>query len=324
MMPANVRQCLLAALLAAPLLLPAGAACALDLVRLGKAVPNSFAFGAAEVGIQAKIFEQEGIDLQVTSFAGDARIQQALTADGIDVAVGSGPGLGFRAKGVPAIGVAAMYGPPANLALTVGASSPIKSVADLKGKRVGVTTAGSLTDWLTRELSRQQGWGSEGIKVEALGSAQARLAAMSRGELDGLVIESATSFELEEEAKGRTLLLFGDIARNFYTHVIFATDSMIDKRPEVLRRFLRGWFKTIAFMKANKDFTVKSEMRTVDVRESVASRIYDTQIGSFSTDGAWNPATIDVIRNSLKELGILNTVPDARSIYNDKFVPVKF
>src|SRR5580700_7673749 len=144
LMRARFRQSLLAALLATPLALPGGAAFALDQVRFGKAVPNSFAFGAAEVGIQAKIFEQEGIDLQILSFQGDARIQQALTADGIDVAVGSGPGLGFRAKGVPAIGVAAMYGPPSNLALTVLASSPIKTIADLKGKRIGVTTAGSL------------------------------------------------------------------------------------------------------------------------------------------------------------------------------------
>ena len=323
-MRARFGPILLAALLAAPFALHGTAALALDQVRFGKAVPNSFAFGAAEVGIQARIYEQEGIDLQVLSFQGDARVQQALTADGIDVAVGSGPGLGFRAKGVPAIGVAAMYGPPSNLCLTVAANSPIKTVADLKGKHIGVTTAGSLTDWLTRELSRQQGWGNDGIKIEALGSAQARLAAMSRGELDGLVIESANGFELEEQGKGRNLLLFGDIAKHFYTHVIFATDAMIAKHPDVLRRFLRGWFKTIAFMRANKAFTVATEAKTIDVRESIASKIYDTQIASFSSDGAWDPAAIDVIRNSLKELGILDAVPDARMIYNDKFVPVKF
>jgi NitT/TauT family transport system substrate-binding protein len=322
-MSLSLKRLLIATLLAVPFVLQIDAALALDQVRLGKAVPNSFAFGAAEVGIEAKIYEQEGVDLQVLSFAGDARIQQALTAGGIDVAVGSGPGLGFRAKGVPAIGVAAMYGPPSNLSLTVAASSSIKTVADLKGKRIGVTTAGSLTDWLTRELSRQQGWGRDGIKVEALGSAQARLAAMSRGELDGVVIESANGFELEEQGKGRNVLLFGDIAQHFYTHVIFASDAMIAKQPELLKRFLRGWFKTVAFMRANKNFTVKSEMKTVDVRENVAAKIYDTQIGSFSADGAWDPVAIDVIRNSLKDLGILDRVPDAKSIYNDQFVPVK-
>ena len=139
-------------------MLSSGAAVALDSVKLGKAVPNSFAFGAVEVGIEAKIFEREGIEVEITSFRGDAQMQQALTAGSLDVGLGSGPALGFRAKGAPAIGVAAMYGPPANLALVLPLDTPIKALGDLRGKRIGVTTASSLTDWLVRELSRQQGW----------------------------------------------------------------------------------------------------------------------------------------------------------------------
>src|SRR4051794_23618890 len=310
--------------LAAPFVLLSGRqALALDRVRFGKSVPNSFAFSTAEVGTDAKIWAQEGLELAVSAFRGDAQMQQALTAGAVDVAAGSGPGMGFRAKGVPAIGVAAMYGPPSNLALTVLASSPIKTVADLKGKRIGVTTLGSLTDWLTRKLSQQEGWGHDGIQVLPLGAVPARLAAMERGELDGMVIESATGFELEEQGKGRNILLFGDIEKHFYTHVIIATDEMIEKRPELLRRFLHGWFKTVAFMKANKDFAVKSGAKVVQVRESIVAKVFDTQIGNFSTDGAWDPIAIDVIRNSLKELQILDFIPDAKTIYNDKFVPVK-
>src|SRR5215472_7513326 len=320
----TLRRGALIGLLAALALWPSGAAFALDKVRLGKAVPNSFAFGATEVGIEAKIFEQEGLEIEVTSFRGDAQLQQALAAGSLDVALGSGPGLGFRAKGAPAIGVAAMYGPPANLALVLPFDTPIKTLSDLKGKRIGVTTTGSLTDWLVRELSRQQGWGSDGIQILALGQMQARLAAIQRGELDGMVIEAATGYELEEAGKARNFILFGDIAKDFYTHVIFATDEIVDKRPELLQRFLRGWFKTIAFMKANREFTVKSEQRTLDVRQSVVEKIYDAQIAGFSLDGAWDPGAIDVIRSSLKELGILPSIPDAKALYTDRFVPVRF
>src|SRR3979411_2015415 len=298
----TLRRGVVAGMLAALVALSGSAAFALDKVRLGKAVPNSFAFGATEVGIEAKIFDKESIEVEVTSFRGDAQMQQALAAGSLDVGLGSGPGLGFRAKGAPAIGVAAMYGPPINLALVLPFDTPIKTVADLKGKRIGVTTLGSLTDWLVRGLSRQQGWGSDGIKILALGQMQARLAAIQRGELDGMVIESATGYELEEGGKARNLLLFGDIAKDFYTHVIYATDDMIEKRPDLLRRFLRGWFKTIAFMRANREFTVKSEQRTIDVRRNA----------------------IDVPRASLKDLGTLPTGPDAKAIYNDKFVPVRF
>jgi ABC-type nitrate/sulfonate/bicarbonate transport system substrate-binding protein len=311
--------------LATPLLALSGQrAFALDKVRIGKAVPNSFAFSTCEIGTDAGIWATEGIELAVSAFRGDAQMQQALTAGAIDVALGSGPGMGFRAKHVPAIAVAAMYGPPANLALWAGAKTPIHKVADLKGKRVGVTTLGSLTDWLTRKLSDKQGWGPEGIKVMPLGAVPARLAAIERGELDGMVIESATSFELEEQGKGRTITLFGDIEKHFYTHVIFATDDMIEKRADLLRRFLRGWFKTVAFMRANKAKAVTSGAKVVKVRESIVSKVYDTQIGSFSSDGAWDKESIDVIRHSLKDLGILDFVPEAKTIYNDQFVPVKF
>ena len=158
----------------------------------------------------------------------------------------------------------------------------------------------------------------------ALGQMQARLAAIQRGELDGMVIEAASGYELEEAGKARNFLLFGEIAKDFYTHVIFATDDMIEKRADLLRRFLRGWFKTIAFMKANKDFVVAVESRTIAVKPAIAAKIYDAQIAGFSLDGAWSPVAIDAIRHSLKELGILNTVPDAKTIYNDTFVPVKF
>jgi len=306
------------------LALSSSAALALDQVRVGKAVPNSFAFGALDVGMETKTFEQEGIEIVSTGFRGDAQLQQALAAGSVDVGLGSGPGLGFRIKGAPAIGVAAMYGAPSNLALLVPVNSPIASAANLKGKRVGVTTVGSLTDWLVRELSRQQGWGSDGITIVPLGQIQARIAAMERGELDGTVQEAANGYELEEAGKTRNLLLFGSIVKDFHTHVIFATDEMIQKRAELLRRFLRGWFKTIAVMKANKDVTVRSEAKTLDIRPSVVAKIYDAQMSSFSTDGAWNPAAIEVIRHSLKELGILSAVPDPKELYDDKFVPVKF
>jgi hypothetical protein len=68
---------------------------------------------------------------------------------------------------------------------------------------------------------------------------------------------------------------------------------------------------------------VKSGAKVVQVRESIVSKVYDTQINYFSTDGAWDAESIDVIRKSLKELGILDYVPEAKVLYNDQFVPVK-
>ena len=65
-------------------------------------------------------------------------MQQALTAGSIQFGLGSGPGMGFMAKGVPAKAVAAFAGPPGNMALLVGTGDKIKSVDDLAGKKIRV------------------------------------------------------------------------------------------------------------------------------------------------------------------------------------------
>src|SRR5690348_10086155 len=106
MMSDMMKRCIGAvAVLALSSAISGNLAFALDTVRLGKAVPNSFAFGVTEVGMQAKIFEHENIEIAVTSFRGDAQLQQGLAAGSVDVGLGSGPGMGFRAKGGPSIAV---------------------------------------------------------------------------------------------------------------------------------------------------------------------------------------------------------------------------
>jgi NitT/TauT family transport system substrate-binding protein len=43
----------------------------------------------------------------------------------------------------------------------------------------------------------------------------------------------------------------------------------------------------------------------------------------LSSDGAFDPAAIELIRHSLVDLGIVETMPEAKSMYTDRFVPVK-
>src|SRR5437660_10530769 len=137
------------------LALPASAA---EMLRVGKAVPEAFSFVPLDVGMRKGIFARNGLTIESIAFAGDARMQQAMAADSIDIALGSGPAMAFIVKGSPIKGIAAMAGPPLLLALVVRPDGP-KTVAEMKGKKVSVSTVGSLTYWLVRETSRPQGWG---------------------------------------------------------------------------------------------------------------------------------------------------------------------
>src|SRR5947209_17376270 len=102
-------------------------------------------------------------------------MQQAITANALDIAIGSGPELALVVKGAPEIGIAAMADAPYSVVLAVLKDGP-KNVSELKGKIVSISSAGSLTDWLGQNLSRRQGWGADGIKLAPLGTTAAQTA----------------------------------------------------------------------------------------------------------------------------------------------------
>src|SRR6202167_3630115 len=143
-----------AALLVAAMLAPAHAA---ETLRVAKVVPFAWSFTPLDIGIAAGIFAKHGLDIEESSSAGDAKLQQLLTSGSIDIGIGSGPGMAFIVKGVPAKAVAEMYGVPRNMAVMVGYNSPVKTVADLKGKKLGCTTVGSLTAWIGQRINVKEG-----------------------------------------------------------------------------------------------------------------------------------------------------------------------
>ena len=67
-------------------------------LRLGKAQANQFAFMPADVGAETGIFKRHGIDLDISAFAGDAKMVQGLTAGSIDIALGGSPSFAQSSK----------------------------------------------------------------------------------------------------------------------------------------------------------------------------------------------------------------------------------
>ena len=306
--------------LAASILMFASSAAA-EPLRVGKAVPEAFSFIPLDVGMRKGIFARNGIEIQSVAFAGDARMQQAMASDSLDVGLGSGPAMAFIVKGAPIKAVAAMAGPPLLLAIVVRPDGP-KTVADLKGRKISVSTAGSLTYWLVSETSRRQGWGPKGIDIEPMGAMPGQIAAMKRGDIDGAIMDIGNAFALEKRGEGRILLRFTEL-KDFHIHVIFATDKLIASRPELVRGFLKGWFETIAFMRANKAETVAIAREVTNKDEDITSRSYDELMPMFSDDGRFNPAALATLAKSFVELQLLPTQPDPARLYTEEFLPAK-
>jgi NitT/TauT family transport system substrate-binding protein len=294
-----------------------------ETLRVGKAVPEAFSFVPLDIGIRKGIFAAHGIAIEASAFAGDARMQQAMASDSLDIALGSGPAMAFIVKGSPIRGIAVLGNAPLLLTLVVRPDESVKTVAELKGRRVSVSTAGSLTYWLVSETSRQQGWGPDGIAITPMGATQPQIAALKRRDTDGMVTDISTALTLEKNGEAKILTRFGHLVKDFHIHVIFARDKLIAQKPEALRAFLKAWFESIAFMRANKPETVAIAMDVLGKDAEITARTYDELMPMFSDDGRFSAAALDVLAKSYVELKVLPEVPDAAKLYTEALLPPK-
>ena len=324
MRPASRQRVAAIAVIAAALVLVATADRAVaadEQLRVGKAVAGPFDFVPLDVGIETGIFKKHNLTITEIDFDGSAKLQQGLGADAIDIGLGSGPELAFVAKGNSDIAIAAFAGPPDSQVVAVAKDGPIRSVVGLKGTRVGVSTVGSLTDWLVRELARQQGWGTDGIETVALGSEAGRLASLRTGSTDGMVTDVGSAIHLEEDGVTRTIVHFGHVAPDFIIHAIFATQKLVAARPDAVRQFLAGWFETIAWMRANKDATVKLVAPVMHQTPVIVSINYDQVMPTFSATGKFDAKALAVLSRSFVEMKLLPAEPAMSRLYTEAFLP---
>ena len=307
-----------ALLLLGPMVAPALAA---ELLRVGNVGAVAFSFVPTNVGQQTGIFAKNGLDVQITGFAGDAKLQQAMAAHAVDVGLGSGPGMAFIVKGSPVKAIAEIAGPPLIFALVVRADNTVKTIDDLKGRKVGISTIGSATSWLMNEVSRQHGWGYGGFDEVPIGDNAARLAALKSGAIDGCVVDVGSALNFVQHGDGRILMRFGDVAKNFIMHVIFATDKTMADKPAELRAFVKGWFESIAFMRAHKAKTVEIAQGVMHTDPKTTAAIYDELMPMFTDNGHFDPKSLAVLRRSFVEMKILPSEPDMSKLYTEAFLP---
>ncbi|HEY1503291.1 MAG TPA: ABC transporter substrate-binding protein [Stellaceae bacterium] len=307
--------------LACAALLTAASSHAADKIRVSKSEATTFAFAFLDVGAKEGIFAEHGIETETLDLAGAAKAHQALIAGSAEIELGSGIEMMFIAKGSPTKGVATLAGPPLGFAIMVAKDGGINSVADLKGRLIGISTVGSLSDWLPTEISRRQGWGSDGIRRVALGSQDGLTGALLSHNVDGIIGGTQTGYRLEQAGSGKILTTFGPLIPDFITHMIVASDVFIGEHPDTLRRFLAAWFETVHFAKTHKDETVRDTMPLTRLPPDLASRLYDDQISMFSDDGRFRPKAVVVIEDAIKSLGPLDTLPPDNQLYTEAFLP---
>jgi NitT/TauT family transport system substrate-binding protein len=294
-----------------------------DMFRVGTPEPRAFNFGMLDAGEQLGIFKKHGLTIQRIDLGGGAKLHQAMVAGAIDAALGGGTDLQFLAKGSPEKAVGQMASSPSNMAIIVKSDSPIKTLADLKGKKIGASTVGSLTSWIALEVARQQGWKPDDITLVYLGNFNGLLSGLTTGAIDAMSGNLEISYVIQDEGKYRILLRGGDLVQDFVSSVIYASDTTIKEKPDQLRRFLAAWFETIQYMHDNEKRAVEIMAKLLGTTPPVATNIYAAEMPSFSLDGRFNRKDLAVVENALLNFHLIDSTPADTAILDESFLPKK-
>jgi NitT/TauT family transport system substrate-binding protein len=313
----------LGALLAVCVVLAALSPASAESLRAGTPAGNNFTFLPLRIGVDRGAFKQEGLDVEVTDFGGGAKLQQAFVAGALDVAVSAGTDMAFIAKGAPEHAIAAMGSQPI-LGIIVPYDSPAKSVDDLKGKKIGVTTVGSLTEWLMHRMMQQKGWSPSDVTLVPIGSALSNeIALVTTHQIDGSVAPPALGLQLEAQKRGRLLLKTFDIGADFLGEAIYASNALLQAHPDTVRRFLKAWFANMDWMRTHKAEVVERARAYTRFAPEIESEEYDLVMPIFSRDGRFGAAALQTLQQSFADMHMVDHAPDMAALYTEAYLPAK-
>ncbi len=299
----------------------AGSTQAEQSIKVGKAVPVSFAFVPLDVGVKAGIFAKHGLNIQIFAFQGSGKLQQAIAANSIDIALGAGPEFQAAAKGSPSLAVAEIVDAPRALVLIAMPNGPSK-LEDFKGQKIGISGRHSLTDWLAGEIATKMGWPQDSIQRVALGAEAGNIAALKAGQIDGAVVDVGVANLLVSKGEAKIVASFGDIVgKNFITHIIEVNKEYPKKHGKIITAFIAGWFESVAYMKAHKEESVKIAAPVMGVPESVAAATYDQVMPMFTTKGTFQKDGLARLNQSFVDMGSLPAKVDLSKYYTEAYLP---
>src|SRR5215813_9243771 len=301
-------------MLAAFALLATSAAHAADTIRVGVPTKTFWPTTVAETAIRQKLFEKEGLTAELTIFRSGAETFEGMAAGAADIILDP-PSLvsAGRKKGVMSKIVANASMGNFGWQLMV----PVKSaldVKDLSGKKVAITAAGSGSDLLALWTIQDRKIDFTRVPVGGGGLVPNLLA----GNVDAAVVYSPLSYQILKSGEARTLIDYYTEVPSNLTGGWIVTDKFVAEKPQVVQKALNALYGAVAFMRANKDATVKLIADLYEIPPEIAGLEYDNTIMKLETSGDMSAPNIkDAVQLSmdLAKLGGLKDIMPTEDLY---------
>lgn len=197
-------------------------------------------------------FAKEGIDVSFVTFLAAQPMAVAIASGDVDFGITAITGglISLAEKGaVKVIGGALEEAPRvegekiivSKKAYDEGVTTPAK----LKGRSFGITTTGSSFHYMAHKIAEKEGFPDSDLNLKPLQKVPAVIAALKSGQIDAWSIVPNIADAL---TKGKTVIEIGKISDyipNYQVTTVFTSSANINKRPDLVKRFLAAFSKGV-------------------------------------------------------------------------------
>jgi NitT/TauT family transport system substrate-binding protein len=277
------------------LALVSGRCDAADKVRLSiSAIDVSFL--TAGLALKRGFFRDEGLDVELIRMNANVSITALATGD-IDYTMVFASVVRGALRGMPMRVVASYMDSSTHLLI---ARPEYKSIRDLKGKTLAVSTYGATSDVAARMMMKQGGIDPEKeLKIIPLGGERSRYAALKEGIVDVAVLSPPTDTEAQRSGL-RVLSRFFEHFKLPFTGVGTNLKKLKEK-PDEVRRVVKALLRANLFVRSNREGTIQTMMDWVKVDRESATATYDSTLKIFSEDGSMSESGLKLVIDQGRE-----------------------
>jgi NitT/TauT family transport system substrate-binding protein len=203
---------------------------------------------------EAKIYEKHGLDVELVLLRGSGQTSAAIVSGSIFGAPVTTPTVMLADLGGADLVTVAHTVPGVQTKLLV--RPEIKKPEDLKGKKVGISSLGSLGDFLERYIMKKYGLDpGRDVFLISVGGPPEVLQALMSGAIDG----GDLSYPVTAAAEKQGFKVLWDARKE----VVYPSMSVVTRRKNIqedrdtVMRMVRSHVEGIAYFKSHKDFSLK-------------------------------------------------------------------
>jgi len=253
--------------------------CAADKVRIG--FPDLAAqFAPLPLAQKRGFFEEEGLQGEFIRMVPTVGVA-ALASGEIDYYTSIGVGVTAAIRGVP---VKVVAGYTTSTAIALIARPEFKSVQELGGKTIGISSFGSPLEVIARLTFRHFNLDPDAIKFVALGPADARLAGMKHGLTAATLASPPTDFIAKK--MGFVVLARAQDLFNYPLSGLVAGARKIKERPDEVKRIIKAGIKGNRYIRQNEEGTIRIITEWLKINNEMAKATYESVLKAFTENGS--------------------------------------